>query len=52
MTIKAIEVSLIHKLADYYNEPAWIDISEDLLLLKRLHAEKLELSENGSIYSF
>ncbi|TKH07105.1 heptaprenyl diphosphate synthase component 1 [Peribacillus simplex] len=52
MTIKAIEASLIHKLADYYNEPAWIDIAEDLLLLKRLHAEKSSYMESGQSIVF
>ncbi|MBO0999142.1 heptaprenyl diphosphate synthase component 1 [Bacillus sp. SD075] len=47
MTIKAIEASLIHKLADYYKEPAWIEISEELLLLKRLHAEKSSYMKSG-----
>ncbi|NCT37656.1 heptaprenyl diphosphate synthase component 1 [Bacillus sp. EB93] len=48
MTVKAIEASLIQKLADYYNEPAWIEISEDLLLLKRLHAEKSSYMKSGN----
>ncbi|MFS0764770.1 MULTISPECIES: heptaprenyl diphosphate synthase component 1 [Peribacillus] len=52
MTIKAIEASLIHKLADYYNEPAWIEIAEDLLLLKRLHAEKNSYMESGQSIVF
>lgn len=52
MTIKAIEASLIHKLADYYNEPAWIEIAEDLLLLKRLHAEKSSYMESGQSIVF
>ncbi|MFY0781992.1 heptaprenyl diphosphate synthase component 1 [Peribacillus simplex] len=52
MTIKAIEASLIRKLADYYNEPAWIDISEDLLLLKRLHAEKRSYLKTGQSIVF
>jgi heptaprenyl diphosphate synthase len=52
MTIKAIEASLIHKLADYYNEPAWIEIAEDLLLLKRLHAEKSRYMESGQSIVF
>lgn len=52
MTIKAIEASLIHKLADYYDEPAWIDISEDLLLLKRLHAEKRSYLKTGQSIVF
>ncbi|MFJ7754132.1 heptaprenyl diphosphate synthase component 1 [Peribacillus muralis] len=39
-TIKAIEASLIHKLASYYQQPDWSDVSEDFLLLSRLHAEK------------
>ncbi|MFF2286494.1 heptaprenyl diphosphate synthase component 1 [Peribacillus butanolivorans] len=46
-TIKAIEASLINKLADYYNQPAWIDISEDLLLLNRLHAEMRNYLKSG-----
>ncbi|MCK2016545.1 MULTISPECIES: heptaprenyl diphosphate synthase component 1 [Peribacillus] len=52
MTIKAIEASLIQKLADYYNEPAWIEISEDLLLLKRLHAEKRSYMKSGESIVF
>ncbi|CAH0220213.1 heptaprenyl diphosphate synthase component 1 [Peribacillus sp. NPDC101481] len=52
MTIKAIEASLIHKLADYYNEPAWIEVAEDLLLLKRLHAEKSSYMESGQSIVF
>ncbi|TFH63331.1 heptaprenyl diphosphate synthase component 1 [Peribacillus frigoritolerans] len=52
MTIKAIEASLIQKLADYYNEPAWIEISEDLLLLKRLHAEKSSYMKSGESIVF
>ncbi|MCM3673954.1 MULTISPECIES: heptaprenyl diphosphate synthase component 1 [Peribacillus] len=52
MTIKAIEASLLHKLADYYNEPAWIEISEDLLLLKRLHAEKSSYMKSGQSIVF
>ncbi|MGE7878339.1 heptaprenyl diphosphate synthase component 1 [Peribacillus muralis] len=39
-TIKAIEASLIHKLAAYYQQPDWSDVSEDFLLLSRLHTEK------------
>jgi heptaprenyl diphosphate synthase len=52
MTIKAIEASLIQKLADYYNEPVWIEISEDLLLLKRLHAEKRSYMKSGESIVF
>ncbi|GAB6255991.1 MULTISPECIES: heptaprenyl diphosphate synthase component 1 [Peribacillus] len=52
MTIKAIEASLIHKLADYYNEPTWIEVAEDLLLLKRLHAEKSSYMESGQSIVF
>ncbi|WP_157805650.1 heptaprenyl diphosphate synthase component 1 [Bacillus sp. mrc49] len=46
-TIKAIEASLIHKLAVYYKQPAWIDVSEDFLLLSRLHAEKGHYLKTG-----
>ncbi|WP_144526768.1 heptaprenyl diphosphate synthase component 1 [Peribacillus simplex] len=52
MTIKAIEASLIHKLGDYYSEPAWMDLSEDLLLLKRLHAEKCSYMKSGQSIVF
>ncbi|KQU20534.1 heptaprenyl diphosphate synthase component 1 [Peribacillus butanolivorans] len=51
-TIKAIEASLINKLADYYNQPAWIDISEDLLLLNRLHAEMRNYLKSGQSVVF
>ncbi|SNT22730.1 heptaprenyl diphosphate synthase [Bacillus sp. OK838] len=51
-TIKAIEASLIHKLADYYNQPDWIDISEDLLLLNRLLAEKRSYLKSGQSIVF
>ncbi|MBK5462890.1 MULTISPECIES: heptaprenyl diphosphate synthase component 1 [unclassified Peribacillus] len=51
-TIKAIEASLIYKLADYYNQPAWIDISEDLLLLNRLHAEMRNYLKSGQSVVF
>ncbi|MDQ7864012.1 heptaprenyl diphosphate synthase component 1 [Peribacillus frigoritolerans] len=47
MTIKAIEASLIQKLADYYNEPAWIEISEDLLLFKTVACREEQLYEVG-----
>ncbi|WP_141993570.1 heptaprenyl diphosphate synthase component 1 [Bacillus sp. B4EP4a] len=52
MTIKAIEASLIHKLGDYYSEPAWMELSEDLLLLKRLHAEKCSYMKSGQSIVF
>ncbi|MFD6207326.1 heptaprenyl diphosphate synthase component 1 [Peribacillus sp. NPDC060253] len=52
MTIKAIEASLILKLADYYDQPAWRDISEDLLLLNRLHAEKRSYLRSGQSIFF
>ncbi|MGE7759450.1 heptaprenyl diphosphate synthase component 1 [Peribacillus sp. NPDC097895] len=52
MTIKAIEASLILKLADYYDQPAWRDISEDLLLLNRLHAEKRSYLKSGQSIVF
>ncbi|MGE1101910.1 heptaprenyl diphosphate synthase component 1 [Peribacillus simplex] len=51
-TIKAIEASLIHKLGDYYNEPAWMELSEDLLLVKRLHAEKSSYMKSGQSIVF
>ncbi|MBR8646136.1 heptaprenyl diphosphate synthase component 1 [[Brevibacterium] frigoritolerans] len=52
ITIKAIEASLIQKLADYYNEPVWIEISEELLLVKRLHAEKRSYMKSGESIVF
>ncbi|WP_342614111.1 heptaprenyl diphosphate synthase component 1 [Peribacillus frigoritolerans] len=52
MTIKAIEASLIHKLGDYYSEPAWMELSEDLLLLKRLHVEKSSYMKSGQSIVF
>ncbi|WP_057914364.1 heptaprenyl diphosphate synthase component 1 [Peribacillus muralis] len=51
-TIKAIEASLIHKLAAYYNQPGWIDFSEDFLLLNRLHAEKSCYLKSGQSIIF
>lgn len=51
-TIKAIQASLIHKLADYYNQPEWIDISEDSLLLNRLLAEKRSYLKSGQSIVF
>ncbi|WP_285766232.1 heptaprenyl diphosphate synthase component 1 [Peribacillus sp. SI8-4] len=51
-TIKAIEASLIHKLGSYYKQPAWIDVSEDFLLLSRLHAEKGRYLETGQSIIF
>jgi heptaprenyl diphosphate synthase len=52
MTIKAIEASLVYNLADYYNQPVWMDISEDLLLLNRLHAEKRNYEKTGQSVVF
>lgn len=45
--IKAVEASLVHKLADYYKKPHWKVVSEDLLLLRRLSTEKNSYRENG-----
>lgn len=47
ITLKAIEASLVYNLAEYYKQPDWMGISEDLLLLKRLHTEKKNYLCNG-----
>lgn len=44
---QVIESSLIGKVADYLNMPFWKEISGALLLLKRLHSEKLSYLKNG-----
>ncbi|MBA9027813.1 heptaprenyl diphosphate synthase component 1 [Peribacillus huizhouensis] len=46
-SIQVIESSLIGKVADYLNMPFWKEISGALLLLKRLHSEKLNYLESG-----
>ncbi|MGG4265571.1 heptaprenyl diphosphate synthase component 1 [Peribacillus simplex] len=51
-TIKAIEASLIHNLADHYNQPDWIDLAEGLLLLNRLLAEKRSYLKSGQSIVF
>lgn len=44
---QVIESSLIGKVADYLNMPFWKEIASALLLLKRLHSEKLSYLKNG-----
>ncbi|MFJ7745989.1 heptaprenyl diphosphate synthase component 1 [Peribacillus sp. NPDC097295] len=46
-TLKAIEASLVYKMAEYYKRPDWMELSEDLLLLNRLVAEKANYLRTG-----
>lgn len=52
ITLKAIEASLVYKMAEYYKRPDWMEISEDLLLLNRLEAEKANYLRTGESIVF
>ncbi|MFJ7637018.1 heptaprenyl diphosphate synthase component 1 [Peribacillus sp. NPDC046944] len=51
-TLKAIESSLVYKMAEYYKRPDWMEISEDLLLLNRLQTEKTNYLLTGQSIVF
>jgi len=46
-SFRAVEASLIYKIAEYYQKPVWMDGAENLLLLKRLYREKEQYRETG-----
>lgn len=52
ITLKAIEASLVYKMAEYYKRPDWMEIAEDLLLLNRLEAEKANYLRTGESIVF
>lgn len=51
-SLKAIESSLIRKVADNFNKPGWRELSADLLLLNRLHSERKSYLESGQSIIF
>ncbi|RFU65542.1 heptaprenyl diphosphate synthase component 1 [Peribacillus glennii] len=51
-TLKAIESSLIRKVAESMGSPVWKDLAEDILLLNRLHLEKKSYLETGQSIIF
>lgn len=46
-SVKAVEASLIYKIAEYYQKPIWMNAVENILLLKRLYVEKKQFIETG-----
>lgn len=51
-SVKAVEASLLHKLAEYYQKPVWMNASENILLLKRLYHEKKQYMSTGQSILF
>ncbi|MDQ0218991.1 heptaprenyl diphosphate synthase component 1 [Peribacillus cavernae] len=51
-SVKAIESSLIRKVADNFNRPGWKELSANILLLNRLHNEKKSYLETGQSIIF
>lgn len=46
-SVKAVEASLIYKMAEFYQHTAWINHAENILLLKRLYSEKEQYMTTG-----
>ena len=44
---KAVESSLIYKIAEFYQQTAWMNHAENILLLKRLYTEKEQYMITG-----
>lgn len=51
-SIMSIESALIRKLADYFHENVWKDLSTQFLFVKRLLLEKKNFNEQGSSHLF
>ncbi len=51
-SIKAVEASLIYKIAEYYQKSAWINRAENVLVLKRLLFEKEQYLNTGQSILF
>lgn len=51
-SVKVVEASLLHKLAEYYQKPIWMNASENILLLKRLYHEKKQYMSTGQSILF
>jgi heptaprenyl diphosphate synthase len=46
-SVKAVEASLIYKIAEYFQKPIWMNAAENILLLKRLYVEKEQYMATG-----
>lgn len=44
---KAVEASLLYKIAEYYQKPIWMNAAENILLLKRLYREREQYMSKG-----
>lgn len=51
-SIKAVESSLVYKLAEFYQQTAWMENAENILLLKRLLIEKEQYMTTGQSILF
>ncbi|MEK3797562.1 heptaprenyl diphosphate synthase component 1 [Peribacillus sp. FSL H8-0477] len=50
--IKIIESSLIQKLAEYFAKPEWMELAGAVLLVNRLHLEKMQYKAGGQSLVF
>lgn len=46
-SVKAVEASLIYKTGEFYQQTAWMNYAENILLLKRLYTEKEQYMTTG-----
>ena len=46
-SVTAVEASLIYKIAEFYQKTTWMNITENVLLLKRLLIEKEQYMKSG-----
>ena len=51
-SVKAVESSLIQKIAEFYQQTTWMKNAENILLLKASVYGKRAIHDNGTIYSF
>ena len=51
-SVKAVESSLIYKIAEFYHQTAWMEHADNVLLLKRLVLEKREYLTTGQSILF